>query len=60
MSKKTLPALMKGRGTDQLFYVLFSPTILLGITGVGMLVFMASMWHRFIYIDDAFFGEQSF
>ena len=51
---------MKGRGTNQLFSVLFSPTILLGITGVGILVFMASMWHRFIYIDDAFFGEQSF
>ena len=39
---------------------LFSRKVLLSITAVGMLVFIASMWHRFIYIDDAFFGEQAY
>ncbi len=36
-------------------------TRFLGIVSLfGLVVFFASMWNRYIYIDDAFFGEQAY
>lgn len=60
MSEISKPVLNKGVSIKSIYAVLFDRKILLGITGAGMLVFIASMWHRFIYIDDAFFGEQAY
>ena len=54
------PASQKGLNITNSYAFLFKRSILLGITVLGLLVFMASMWHRFIYIDDAFFGEQAY
>jgi|GEM_PF-790296 len=39
---------------------IFSPKVLFFVGGIGILVFILSMWHRYIYIDDAFFGEQAY
>lgn len=43
-----------------IYAYMFSRKFLSAILAAGMLVFVASMWHRFIYIDDAFFGEQAY
>ena len=45
---------------NNIYSVLFSRKTLLALSAVGLLVFIASMWNRFIYIDDAFFGEQAY
>ncbi|MFA5419075.1 MAG: glycosyltransferase family 39 protein, partial [Bacteroidales bacterium] len=53
---KSTPGQLAERG----YAVLFNKKTLTGIMVLGALAFMASMWNRFIYIDDAFFGEQSY
>lgn len=60
MNEIAQPARKTRLGIKSMFSVLFSRRILLLVIVVGLLVFIASMWHRFIYIDDAFFGEQAY
>lgn len=49
-----------GKLVDRWYILLFSEKSLTGLMVIGTLVFIASLWNRFIYIDDAFFGEQSY
>jgi hypothetical protein len=39
---------------------IFSPKFMISLSIMGAILFFASLWNRFIYIDDAFFGEQSY
>lgn len=45
---------------NSLFSFLFSRKSLLVLAGISAIVFFASMYQRYIYIDDAWFGEQAF
>jgi hypothetical protein len=45
---------------DKIYDLIFKPNVLLIIGGVTLLVFIISMYHRYIYIDDAWFGEQAY
>ena len=42
------------------FNFLFSKSVLQVLIILTFIVFLFSMWNRFIYIDDAFFGEQAY
>jgi len=45
---------------SKLFRFIFANKTIWAIGGVGVFVFLASLWNRYIYIDDAFFGEQAY
>lgn len=45
---------------SKLFGFIFYYKTIWTIGGIGVLVFLASLWNRYIYIDDAFFGEQAY
>lgn len=45
---------------DQVFRFLFSRKFLLSILVITAIVFIFSMWHRFIYIDDCWHGEEAY
>lgn len=45
---------------DSWYSKLFGKPVLVSLLILGAFAFFASMWNRFVYIDDAFFGEQSF
>ncbi len=51
---------IQGQTADRWYAGLFSEKTLTGIMVLGALVFVVSMWNRYIYIDDAFFGEQAY
>jgi 4-amino-4-deoxy-L-arabinose transferase-like glycosyltransferase len=45
---------------DKIFQGFFSRRLLLIIILITIIVFAFSMWHRFIYIDDCWHGEESY
>ena len=40
--------------------LLFSRKVLHSLSGLAILAFLISLWHRYAYIDDCWFGEQAY
>jgi len=45
---------------ESIFRYLYSRKVLLALLAISGIGFIISMWHRFAYIDDCFFGEQAY
>jgi len=60
MKKNEVTKLEKTTIVSIVYNFIFKTRFLYLLGGIGILVFIASMWNRYIYIDDAFFGEQAY
>ncbi|MCX6257886.1 MAG: glycosyltransferase family 39 protein [Bacteroidia bacterium] len=45
---------------DKVFGLLFQKKFLIILLVMNVILFCISLWHRYIYIDDAWFGEQAY
>lgn len=45
---------------ESFFRYLYSRKFLLALLIISAIAFIISMWHRYAYIDDCFFGEQAY
>lgn len=60
LAKYSMTGKFISRITSESFSILFSTKVLSLLIVVTLLAFIFSLWNRFIYIDDAFFGEQAY
>ena len=59
MKNKGQTKLERFTSLSRIFQIVFTSKFLYLLGLMGILLFIASIWNRFIYIDDAFFGEQA-
>ncbi len=45
---------------NSIFLYLFSKKSMIAIAGISVMVFVASCYNRYVYIDDAWFGEHAY
>jgi hypothetical protein len=60
MSDIRTPKIDKIAFIDSCYAKIFGKPVLVSLMIISAFAFFATMWNRYVYIDDAFFGEQSY